>query len=163
MNRPGLQALLNDARQGKLDVVVNGDRLSRRLKYLLDIIELLHGLGVRFVSATEPLDTTTGGTAAVQMLGTFAEFERGMIRDRVLAWRRASRRATTRARGTRRPAIAAQVRQDAQRRGWEVEGPRGSYVLFTFGCPLSSEHDRGVAACSRRSGAAPGVCTRQSG
>jgi site-specific DNA recombinase len=49
-------------------------------------VEELTELGVAFVSATESFDTSTpAGRAMLQMLGTFAEFEREMIRERVVS------------------------------------------------------------------------------
>jgi site-specific DNA recombinase len=67
-------------------LVLKVDRFSRRQRDLVALVEELTGLGVAFVSATEAFDTSTpAGRAMLQMLGTFAEFEREMIIDRVVA------------------------------------------------------------------------------
>ena len=87
-HRPGLQAALTAARAGRIDVllVVKVDRFSRRQRDLVALVEELTEIGVAFVSATESFDTSTpAGRAMLQMLGTFAEFEREMIRERVVS------------------------------------------------------------------------------
>ncbi len=62
------------------------DRLSRSVRGLAEILETLDGLNVGFRSATEPFGTTSpAGRMMVQMLGVFAEFERAIIIDRVIA------------------------------------------------------------------------------
>lgn len=87
-HRPGLRAALTAARSGRIDVllVLKVDRFSRRQRDLVSLVEELSSLKVAFVSATEAFDTSTpAGRAMLQMLGTFAEFEREMIIDRVVA------------------------------------------------------------------------------
>jgi site-specific DNA recombinase len=87
-HRPGLQAALTAARARRIDVllVVKVDRFSRRQRDLVGLVEELTEIGVAFVSATESFDTSTpAGRAMLQMLGTFAEFEREMIRERVVS------------------------------------------------------------------------------
>jgi len=84
--RPALKALLKDAEQKKFDLVLvhKIDRFSRRLKDLLDLVERLESYGIGFKSATEPFDTTTSaGKLMFQQLGSFAEFERNRIAERV--------------------------------------------------------------------------------
>jgi site-specific DNA recombinase len=67
-------------------LVLKVDRFSRRQRDLVTLVEELSHLGVAFVSATEAFDTSSpAGRAMLQMLGTFAEFEREMIIDRVVA------------------------------------------------------------------------------
>ncbi len=64
--------------------MVRVDRLSRNLAQLAQIAELLQEAEVSLVSATEPFDTSyPAGRMLFQMLGSFAEFERGVIIDRV--------------------------------------------------------------------------------
>ena len=87
-HRPGLRAALAAAKSGRIDVllVLKVDRFSRRQRDLVSLVEELTSLNVAFVSATEAFDTSTpAGRAMLQMLGTFAEFEREMIIDRVVA------------------------------------------------------------------------------
>jgi site-specific DNA recombinase len=58
-------------------LVLKVDRFSRRQRDLVTLVEDLTHLGVAFVSATEAFDTSSpAGRAMLQMLGTFAEFER---------------------------------------------------------------------------------------
>jgi DNA invertase Pin-like site-specific DNA recombinase len=62
------------------------DRLGRSLTDLLSILQGLHDKGVDLFLHQQGLDTsTTAGQAMFQMLGVFAEFERGIIRERVNA------------------------------------------------------------------------------
>lgn len=86
MNRPALQRLLLDARNKKFDVllVYKQDRLSRKLKDLLTILEELEDLEIGYKSATEPFDTiSSAGKLSIQQLGSFAEFERNRLIERV--------------------------------------------------------------------------------
>jgi site-specific DNA recombinase len=84
--RPALQELLKDAKQKKFELVLvyKIDRFSRNLKDLLTLVDELSSSGVAFKSATEPFDTTTSaGKLMFQQLGSFAEFERNRIAERV--------------------------------------------------------------------------------
>jgi len=86
--RPGLDVMLNDARRRKFDVVMASaiDRLGRSLVDLLQIIEHLKAVGVDLFLDQQNIDTTTPtGKLLFWMTGTFAEFERSMIRQRVHA------------------------------------------------------------------------------
>ena len=78
--RPGLDVMLNDARRRKFDVVMASaiDRLGRSLVDLLQIIDL-------FLDQQNIDTTTPTGKLLFWMTGTFAEFERSMIRQRVHA------------------------------------------------------------------------------
>jgi len=86
--RPGLDAMLKDASRGRFDVVLAWalDRLGRSLIDLLDTLGGLDAASVALVLHQQALDTTTpAGRMFFQVTGAFAEFERGMIRSRVLA------------------------------------------------------------------------------
>lgn len=86
--RKGLQRALAAARAGLIDVllVLRVDRFSRNLRDLVMLLHELDQAGVAFRSATEPFDTSTPmGRMLVQMLGIFAQFERDVIIDRVIA------------------------------------------------------------------------------
>jgi DNA invertase Pin-like site-specific DNA recombinase len=62
------------------------DRLGRSLVDLLDLLRELHSKGVDLFLHQQGLDTSTpAGKAMFQMMGVFAEFERAMIRDRVMS------------------------------------------------------------------------------
>ena len=95
-DRPALNALLNDMRKRKFDVVIvwSLDRLARSLKQLLSIAEECKTLGVDLVSLKQNVDTTLpAGRLTFQVLGAVAEFEREMLRDRVRAGMAQARRA----------------------------------------------------------------------
>lgn len=84
--RPALKQLLKDAKQKKFDLVLvyKIDRFSRNLKDMLNLVDELFKHGVGFKSATEPFDSTTSaGKLMCQQLGSFAEFERNRIAERV--------------------------------------------------------------------------------
>ena len=85
-DRPELQRLLGQLREGDTLVVWKLDRLSRSLKDLLMILEKVEAAGAKFRSLTEAVDTSgPAGRMVMQMLGAFAEFERAMIRERTRA------------------------------------------------------------------------------
>jgi DNA invertase Pin-like site-specific DNA recombinase len=91
-HRPELHRALGQLREGDVLVVWKLDRLSRSLKDLLHILEQVHATGARFRSLTEGVDTTTSaGRMVMQMLGSFAEFERSMVRERTRAGLAAAR------------------------------------------------------------------------
>jgi DNA invertase Pin-like site-specific DNA recombinase len=85
-DRPELHRLLDQLRPHDVVVVWKLDRLSRSLKDLLHLMERIAQAGAGFRSLTEAIDTTTpGGRMFMQMGGSFAEFERAMIRERTQA------------------------------------------------------------------------------
>jgi len=82
-DRPELHRLLGQLRKGDVLVVWKLDRLSRSLKDVLLLIEKVEQAGAGFRSLTEVIDTTSpAGRMMMQMVGTFAEFERAMLRER---------------------------------------------------------------------------------
>jgi DNA invertase Pin-like site-specific DNA recombinase len=86
--RPGLDAMLKAVNAKEFDMVATWsvDRLGRSLTDLLAILQCLRDKGVDLFLHQQGLDTsTTAGKAMFQMLGVFAEFERGIIRERVNA------------------------------------------------------------------------------
>jgi DNA invertase Pin-like site-specific DNA recombinase len=86
--RPGLDAMMKavNAREFEMVAAWSVDRLGRSLTDLLAILQGLHDKGVDLFLHQQGLDTsTTAGKAMFQMLGVFAEFERGIIRERVNA------------------------------------------------------------------------------
>jgi DNA invertase Pin-like site-specific DNA recombinase len=85
-DRPELHRMLDQLREGDTVVVWKLDRLSRSLKDVLHIMERIAEAGAGFQSVTESIDTTTpAGRMMMQMVGSFAEFERAMIRERTSA------------------------------------------------------------------------------
>lgn len=92
MDRPALQRLLRDIRDRKIDVVVvyKIDRLTRSLMDFSRIVEVFDQNGVSFVSITQQFNTTTSmGRLTLNVLLSFAQFEREVtaerIRDKVAA------------------------------------------------------------------------------
>jgi len=82
-DRPELQRMLGVLNKGDVLVVWKLDRLSRSLLDLLRIVDRLGTAGIGFRSLTENIDTTTpAGRMMMQIVGSFAEFERAMIRER---------------------------------------------------------------------------------
>lgn len=88
LERPALTDARAAAAASQFDLllVYRVDRASRNLGQLVGLIEELAGHGVGFRSATEPFDTALPvGRMLVQLLGSFAEFERATIMDRISA------------------------------------------------------------------------------
>jgi len=92
MERPALKQLLDDILAGKLDTVVvyKVDRLTRSLTDFAKIIDVFDSHGVSFVSVTQQFNTTTSmGRLTLNVLLSFAQFEREVtgerIRDKVAA------------------------------------------------------------------------------
>ena len=86
MDRPALQRLLIDIGAGKVDVVVvyKIDRLTRSLFDFAKIVEAFDAKGVSFVSVTQQFNTTTSmGRLTLNVLLSFAQFEREIIAERV--------------------------------------------------------------------------------
>jgi DNA invertase Pin-like site-specific DNA recombinase len=86
MDRPALQRLLADIGAGKVDVVVvyKIDRLTRSLFDFAKIVETFDAKGVSFVSVTQQFNTTTSmGRLTLNVLLSFAQFEREIIAERV--------------------------------------------------------------------------------
>ena len=105
--RPGLDRLMQAVARREVDMVAawSVDRLGRSLTDLLGVLQDLHAKGVDLYLHQQGLDTSTpSGRAMYQMLGVFAEFERAIIRERVMAGL-----ARAKAEGTRlgRPATVA--------------------------------------------------------
>jgi DNA invertase Pin-like site-specific DNA recombinase len=86
--RPALDAMLKAVARREVDMVAawSVDRLGRSLMDLLVLLRELHAKGVDLFLHQQGLDTSSpSGRAMFQMMGVFAEFERAMIRERVLA------------------------------------------------------------------------------
>lgn len=95
MERPGLKRLMADIEAGKVDVVViyKIDRLTRSLADFSKMVEVFERQGVSFVSVTQQFNTTTSmGRLMLNVLLSFAQFEREVtgerIRDKIAASKR---------------------------------------------------------------------------
>jgi DNA invertase Pin-like site-specific DNA recombinase len=97
-DRPALQRLLDDIRARKLDVIIvyKVDRLTWSLADFAKLVELFDAQGVSFVSVTQQFNTTTSmGRLTLNVLLSFAQFERDVtserIRDKIAASKRKGR------------------------------------------------------------------------
>ena len=95
IERPALRRLLNDIQAGKVDIIVvyKVDRLTRSLADFAKLVELFDRHGVSFVSVTQQFNTTTSmGRLTLNVLLSFAQFEREVtserIRDKIAASKR---------------------------------------------------------------------------
>src|SRR6267378_7657458 len=92
IERPALQRLLADIREGRIDIIVvyKVDRLTRSLADFARLVEIFDGQGVSFVSVTQQFNTTSSmGRLTLNVLLSFAQFEREVtgerIRDKIAA------------------------------------------------------------------------------
>lgn len=141
-DRPCLQNVLRELRPGDTLAVWKLDRLSRSLSDMLQILKRLEEIGASFRSLTESIDTSTpAGRMMMQMLGSFAEFEREMIRERTrmgLARARAEGRS-----GGRRAKLT--LKQQTHVQAMLAEGKSQSEIAELFGvhrsliCRLAAE------------------------
>lgn len=95
MERPALRRMMADIEAGKIDVVViyKIDRLTRSLADFSKMVEVFERFGVSFVSVTQQFNTTTSmGRLMLNILLSFAQFEREVtgerIRDKIAASKR---------------------------------------------------------------------------
>ena len=113
-NRPAFLEMMEEARKRKFNVLVvwKLDRLSRSLKDLINTLDELGSLGIDFVSYDNNLDTSTPtGKLVFQIVGAVAEFEKDIIKERVIAGL-----ANARLKGKRlgRPPVADELYEKAK-------------------------------------------------
>ena len=85
-DRPELQQCLKSLREGDILIVWKLDRLGRSLQHLIEVVTDLESRQIGFQSLTENIDTTNNtGKLIFHIFGSLAEFERGLIRERVKA------------------------------------------------------------------------------
>jgi DNA invertase Pin-like site-specific DNA recombinase len=95
-DRPGLAALLDYVRPGDTVVVWKLDRLGRNMIHILQTVKELTDQGITLVSTTDGIDSSTAaGRMMIGVLGSLAEYERELIKERT-----ALKRAASRANGT---------------------------------------------------------------
>jgi DNA invertase Pin-like site-specific DNA recombinase len=95
-DRPGLAALMTYVRAGDSVVVWKLDRLGRNLQHILATVKALTDRGVTLVSTSDGIDSSTAaGRMMIGVLGSLAEYERELIKERT-----ALKRAVSRANGT---------------------------------------------------------------
>jgi DNA invertase Pin-like site-specific DNA recombinase len=112
-DRPQLDSLLKGVSRRDFDVVASWsvDRLGRSLIDLVSMLQELHSTGVDLYLHQQGINTTTpAGKALFGMMGVFAEFERGMIQERVRSWMaRAKAKGTKSGNAIGRPAVSPGV------------------------------------------------------
>lgn len=113
-NRPAFSAMMDAARKRKFNILLvwKLDRLSRSLKDLINTLDELGSWGIDFVSYDNNLDTSTPtGKLVFQIVGAVAEFEKDIIKERVIAGL-----ANARRKGKRlgRPPLPEKLYQKAQ-------------------------------------------------
>ena len=96
-DRPGLAALMEYVREGDTVVVWKLDRLGRNTLHILETVKELTNRGVILVSVTDGIDSSTAaGRMMIGVLGSLAEYERELTKERT-----ALKRAASRANGTK--------------------------------------------------------------
>jgi DNA invertase Pin-like site-specific DNA recombinase len=154
--RPGLDAMMRAVNAREFDMVASWsvDRLGRSLTDLLSILQSLHEKGAGLFLHQQGLDTsTTAGKAMFQMLGVFAEFERGIIRERVNAGLTSARAKGTKL-GRRRPSIEARMKPRRASLGEACDGTAGNAACgFVQGEPSLTEPSGGFFATCKKLGA----------
>ncbi len=85
-SRPGLDSCLASLKRGDCLVVWKLDRLGRSLEHVMSLIKRFEDEGIDFKSITEGFDTTTpAGKLLFHIIGSLAQFERELIKERVNA------------------------------------------------------------------------------
>jgi DNA invertase Pin-like site-specific DNA recombinase len=112
--RPELDRMLEQLREGDVVMVTKYDRLARSLRDLLDIVQAIQGRGAGFRSLAEDIDTTTpAGRLVFHVFASIAQFERERISERTKEGLDAARK---RGRiGGRPPALSAAQKAEVQR------------------------------------------------
>ncbi len=96
-DRPGLAALLDYVREGDTVVVWKLDRLGRNTLHILETVKALTDRGITLISTTDGIDSSTAaGRMMIGVLGSLAEYERELVKERT-----ALKRAASRANGTK--------------------------------------------------------------
>lgn len=136
-SRPQLDAMIGQLRAGDEIVVYSLSRLGRSTRNLLDLVERFEADGVKLVSLTESIDTSTpAGRMVITVLAAVAELEREMIRDRTVAGLAAAR---TRGRVGGRPPALNPEQVDAARR-LRRSGSSIREVAVALGAKRSTVH-----------------------
>ncbi|KUI16917.1 hypothetical protein AU193_22290 [Mycobacterium sp. GA-1285] len=119
-DRPGLTALLGYVREGDAVVVWKLDRLGRNMLHVLQTVKALTNRGVTLVSVTDGIDSSTpAGRMMIGVLGSLAEYERELVKERT-----ALKRTASRANGTRfgRPRKVTDAEHIATARRMKADG-----------------------------------------
>jgi len=91
-DRPGLAALMDYVRSGDTVVVWKLDRLGRNMIHILQTVKDLTGRGITLISITDGIDSSTAaGRMMIGVLGSLAEYERELTKERTALQRAAAR------------------------------------------------------------------------
>jgi DNA invertase Pin-like site-specific DNA recombinase len=136
-SRPELNKLMADAKQRRFDAILcwKLDRFGRSLKHLVSALGEVEALGVAFVSLRDSFDLTTPARRLMfNMVASFAEFERDLIRERVKAGI-----ANRRAKGFRVGRKPFSI-DSAKLRALRSEGRTIREIAMSLGCSRSLVH-----------------------
>jgi DNA invertase Pin-like site-specific DNA recombinase len=130
-DRPGLAALMEYVREGDVVVVWKLDRLGRSTLHILETVKALTDRGVRLISTTDGIDSSTSaGRMMIGVLGSLAEYERELGKERTALKRNASR-----ANGTRfgRPKKVVDAEHIATAKRVKADGHSGKAIAKYLG------------------------------
>lgn len=130
-DRPGLAALMEYVREGDTVVVWKLDRLGRNTLQILETVKALTDRSVTLVSTTDGIDSSTAaGRMMIGVLGSLAEYERELVKERT-----ALKRETSRANGTRfgRPQKVTDPSHIATARQMQSDGHTGKDIAKYLG------------------------------
>ena len=153
MERPALKRLLADIEAGKVDVVViyKIDRLTRSLADFSKMVEVFERYGVSFVSITQQFNTTTSmGRLMLNILLSFAQFEREVTGERIRDKIAASKRKGMWMGGV--PPLGLRRRRTA---AWSRTPPRPSWFATSSGASWSLAPARPWSRSSSSTGRPP--------
>jgi len=139
-DRPRLDAMLKGVARKDFDIVAawSVDRLGRSLIDLVGLLQELHSTGVDLYLHQQGINTTTpAGKALFGMMGVFAEFERGMIVERVKSGlARAKKNGTKSGNAIGRPVVEAKT--EDRIRALRADGLGMLKIAKTLGCGVST-------------------------
>jgi DNA invertase Pin-like site-specific DNA recombinase len=130
-DRPGLAELMAYVREGDTVVVWKLDRLGRNTLHILETVKTLTEMGVTLVSTSDGIDSSTAaGRMMIGVLGSLAEYERELIRERT-----ALKRSASRANGTRfgRPRKVGDTEHIATAKRMKADGHTGKDIAKYLG------------------------------
>jgi DNA invertase Pin-like site-specific DNA recombinase len=130
-DRPGLAELMAYVREGDTVVVWKLDRLGRNMLHILETVKALTERGVSLVSVTDGIDSSTAaGRMMIGVLGSLAEYERELIRERT-----ALKRVSSRANGTKfgRPRKVDDSEHIATAKRMKADGHTGKDIAKYLG------------------------------
>jgi len=130
-DRPGLASLIDYVREGDTVVVWKLDRLGRNMLHVLQTVKTLTDRGVTLVSVTDGIDSSTpAGRMMIGVLGSLAEYERELIKERT-----ALKRTASKTNGTKfgRPRKVADTEHIATARRMKADGHTGKDIAKYLG------------------------------